>query len=151
MALNVYTDKSLVKGSIIYQNDLYFNGSTYLSNKGLCPLVLSEIDSATYASSTLFYSRQGVEYGSRDKRMLSTGTKTLLNIINHPLECFSLKECGSNALDFLHNIDEGNALWDDGLVFYAGDDACNINVISMKGTEHYDQFIDFAEAVVKYR
>lgn len=46
-----------------------------------------------------FYGRTA-NYGSLRKDYLSSGTKTLLNIISHPDKCFDVCECGGNVLSF---------------------------------------------------
>lgn len=48
--------------------------------------------------------------GALYKQHLSTGTKTLLNVLNHPDKCFSTIECGYNALTLLMGFTEGQAV-----------------------------------------
>ena len=43
---------------------------------------------------------------------LSTGCKTVLNILYYPDKVFCIKECGDNALEILYNLDEGSAYSD---------------------------------------
>jgi hypothetical protein len=38
---------------------------------------------------------------------LSTGCKTVLNILTYPDKVFCMKECGDNALEILYSLDEG--------------------------------------------
>ncbi|MDE7307768.1 MAG: DUF4869 domain-containing protein [Lachnospiraceae bacterium] len=62
-----------------------------------------KIDKAEYTTSLTFLERTNI-LGNLNKSMLSTETKTLLNIINHPDICFNVAECGNNALQFLPKI-----------------------------------------------
>ena len=39
---------------------------------------------------------------------LSTGCKTVLNVLYFPDKVFCLKECGNNALEILYSFDKGN-------------------------------------------
>lgn len=113
MALVVYRTEEDVKNAgldLIRVNDLFFNAETYLDNTYLSNLVLSTVDKAKYNSSLTFIGRS-IDLGALNKNMLSTGTKTLLNIINHPDKCFDVCECGDNALSLLPLFKNGSVLW----------------------------------------
>ena len=86
--------------NIITQNDVYFNGAVELTGSKLEAVILHHIDRARYCSSRSFY---GISSDTVpvDKNQLSTGTKTLLNVLSSPALCFDLRECGDNALELL--------------------------------------------------
>ena len=98
MPLIVYTNKKDVEDSgkdLIMINDLFFDAETVLKNSELVSKILEDIDKAKYNSDLTFIGRTK-ELGALNKSMLSTGTKTLLNIIQHPDKCFNVCECGNN-------------------------------------------------------
>ena len=102
MSLTIYSDRHRPPEgvNIITQNDVYFNGAVELTGSKLEAVILHHIDRARYCSSRSFY---GISSDTVpvDKNQLSTGTKTLLNVLSNPALCFDLRECGDNALELL--------------------------------------------------
>ena len=47
------------------------------------------------------------KYGLGTIRNLSSGCKTLINIVKHPDKVFCMKECGDNALEVLYGLETG--------------------------------------------
>lgn len=142
MSLNVYFSKADVpeKLRIIEKNDAYFNGGTTLADTPLVRQVLWEIDMARYCNDNGFYGRSSNVALSRDR--LSTGAKTLINIIQHPNVCFSVVECGGNALCFLQNITEGFVLWENPVVSVSHlSNPCDI----LCQGRHFTEFVNFLE------
>ena len=84
---------------LVLWGDSYFDTHTYLLTDTLVTGILWAVDKAKYNNKNSFISRVP-EIGALNKNYLSSGTKTLLNIINHPDICFSIATCGGNALDF---------------------------------------------------
>lgn len=87
MSLQVYnkTDPPI---SVIVDNDTYFDGHTELDSGDMCAGILKVIDKAVYNSPATFIGRDP-SLGALYKQHLSTGTKTLLNVLNHPDKYFS--------------------------------------------------------------
>ncbi len=112
MALYIYTDRAKVPEDmkIIDFNDSYFDVFTTIEDTQLVRTILAAVDKAEYHSNKSFIGRTK-DLGALNKNMLSTGTKTLLNIIQHPDICFNTIECGANALQFLPLIKNGNVIW----------------------------------------
>lgn len=81
MSLQVY-NKTDPPMSVIVDND------TELDSGDICTGVLKVIDKAVYNSPATFIGRD-TSLGALYKQHLSTGTKTLLNVLNHPDKCFS--------------------------------------------------------------
>lgn len=81
MSLYVYTDRKEVPDGmlVVDDNDVFFNGHTLLDNSDFEKEVLKKIDKATYVSQRSFKGRSAL-FGDLDRNLLSTGTKTLLNI-----------------------------------------------------------------------
>ena len=92
--IDIYTEK---KGSAdwIIQNDLYFNlhtGNEEMSEKEV--QLIKEIDHAELTEDKHIVTR----YGLGTIRNLSSGCKTLLNIVKHPDKVVCVEECGPNVL-----------------------------------------------------
>lgn len=140
MSLVVYKNMEDIPSNlkVIKLNDVFFNTETELSNNEIVKAILSEIDKATINSELTFVGRTK-ELGALNKNMLSTGTKTLLNILQHPEYCFDVCECGNNALCFLPLIKEGNILWEDISAAYSGNGVCDI----LYGGKNYSNFYEF--------
>ncbi len=147
MSLNVYTRREEIpKGmKCIDINDSYFNINTLLSNEKNMELIrdiLSDIDKAKFATENSFYGRTNDKIAIL-KEFLSTGSKTLINIIGHPDVCFNVIECGNNALEFLTRIKNGNVLWEIPVMLPKEDLECDI----MYRGNRYMKIFDFLDAV----
>lgn len=92
--IDIYTEK---KDSVdwIIQNDLYFNlhtGNEEMSEKEV--QLIKEIDHAELTEDKHIVTI----YGLGTIRNLSSGCKTLLNIVKHPDKVVCVEECGPNVL-----------------------------------------------------
>lgn len=145
MALNVYTDRSLIPQGldIVFFGDRYFDANTYLSDDVLVSEILFTVDKARYHTKYSFISRVP-NIGALNKSCLSTGTKTILNVINHPDVCFSIECCGGNVLDFIPRLHDGNILWENPVLHYSGNPECDI---ILNGTAHYSDMFDFLDVI----
>lgn len=112
MSLHLYLNREDIpeRTQFCMENDLFFNGNTMLTDSEGCKAALKVIDKATYNSPQTFIGRDS-SLGALYREYLSTGCKTILNIIQHPDICFSLIECGRNAKEFVLQLKNGNALW----------------------------------------
>lgn len=146
MSLQVYRSIDEVPSDIkvIESNDSFFDGITNLTKTELVCEILRTVDKAEFNSSQTFIGRTK-ELGALHKSMLSTGTKTLLNIIQHPEFCFNVAECGNNALQFIPRIKEGYILWKLPVVVCRERFECDINYRGM----HYVDFHEFLYQVEK--
>lgn len=145
MPLHVYLRREDVPVgmNIIEENDAFFDGMTLLQKDAVTESVLRDIDGAEYNSQDTFIGREQW-LGALNKSYLSTGAKTILNIKEYPERCFSVIECGNNALKEL-------SLLHDGHVFFAGrvcasgkELPCDIE---MNG-KRYDDFIEFTGGIM---
>jgi len=145
MSLNIFTVESEIPKNmeLITYNDAYFNLYTSIPKSDLSLYILREVEKAKYSSDITFIGRTE-EFGSLYKECLSTGTKTLFNIMQHQDKCFDVLECGTNALVMLLYI-QGNILWREPFIVYKTlyKEHCDIN---FKGV-HYDRIEDFVDAV----
>ena len=135
MCLKIYTrKKDIPKGTRCeICNDRYFKGME-LHNDEVTKKILKEIDNAYYYSSRAFIDR-GKSPGAIDIDQLSTGCKTLLNIVYNPETCFSLIECGHNALEAaLTILSQGIALWEYPSFIVTNIKECNVEIDGRKFT-----------------
>lgn len=147
MSLNVYTDKKYIPEGMRFvdYNDVYFDARTLLKDNEFTRKVLKEIDKARYQSEMTYISRRE-EFGALFKDTLSTGTKTLLNIYGSPDVCFSTIECGTNALEMLKYIRNGNALL---VGTFCTEDICTNCDIILNNTEHFDNFDELMRTIME--
>lgn len=127
MSLNIYS-KTVPPFDVVIDNDTYFDGHTELDPGERCADVLRVIDIAAYNSPATFIGRDAT-LGALYKTHLSTGTKTLLNILNYPDKCFSTVECGYNAISYMLNFSQGNAYIPNTFIFSPGLTSDIIDVI----------------------
>lgn len=99
--IEIYTDKKNSKDWII-QNDLYFNLNT--GNEEMTEKDINIIRKADNAILTPDKHIQ-TKYGLGTIRNLSSGCKTLLNIIKHPDKVVCVEECGPNILKMIFKMD----------------------------------------------
>lgn len=143
MSLHIYHHKKDIPETVKYIacNDVFFNGATTIPDTEFATKVLSAIDQAKRVTATTFEPRVK-DFGNLFIEHLSTGCKTLLNIISHPEMCFNVNECGNNALQFLPEITEGSIYWRVPSCLYKGDGACDIIFCGKHFTDFYD-FLDY--------
>ena len=88
--IDIYTEKNDSKDWIL-QNDLYFNLNT--ANEEMSK---NEVDLIQHIET---------KYGLGTIRNLSSGCKTLLNIVKHPDKVVNVEECGPNVLKVIFTMD----------------------------------------------
>ena len=99
--IDIYTEKKDSKDWII-QNDLFFNlhtGNEEMSEKD--KKMIKQIDGAIFTSDKHIET----QYGLGTIRNLSSGCKTLLNIVKHPEKVVCVEECGPNVLKIIFAMD----------------------------------------------
>ena len=99
--INIYTNKRKSEDWIL-QNDLYFNLNT--SNEKMSENdigIIKEVDNAVLTSDKHIQTK----YGVGTIRNLSSGCKTLLNIMKHPDKVVCVEECGPNVLKQIFLMD----------------------------------------------
>ena len=97
----VYTDKQDSENWIL-KNDWYFN--LYTSNENFSiedEEIIRVIDCAKLISNK----RIETKYGMGTVRNLSSGCKTMLNVMKNPDKVVNADECGKNVLDMLFKRD----------------------------------------------
>lgn len=99
--IDIYTEKKDSKDWIL-QNDLYFN--LYTGNEKMTEnerKLILQIDEAKLTQDK----RIETKYGLGTIRNLSSGCKTLLNIVKHPDKIVCVEECGPNVLKIIFAMD----------------------------------------------
>lgn len=99
--IDIYTEKKNSKDWIL-KNDLYFNLST--SNEEMSK---EEIELIREVDDAILNPDKHIEtkYGLGTIRNLSSGCKTLLNIVKHPEKVVCVEECGPNVLKKIFEMD----------------------------------------------
>ena len=99
--IDIYTEKKKSNDWIL-QNDLYFNLNT--ANEEMSE---NEIDIIRQVDEARLTPDKHIEtkYGLGTIRNLSSGCKTLLNIVKHPEKVVCVEECGPNVLKIIFAMD----------------------------------------------
>lgn len=74
--------------------------------------------------------------------MLSTGCKTVLNIMYHTDKIFCMKECGNNALSILYGLECGSVYSDYALIPF---DMEKVNVQTTGGIREISDYEELKE------
>lgn len=90
---------------IVQLNDVYFNKYTVDQMDDRAKHIVSLIDESELIDNYTMKSRFDSTVMNTDK--LSSGCKTVLNIMYNPDKIFDLRECGENALDAIYSLDSG--------------------------------------------
>lgn len=112
----IYKNKKDIPQNVEYieLNDIYFNQNTVLKLDERANKIIEQIDEAELVSKYKIKSKfNGVIL---DIDCLSTGCKTVLNVLYNPNKVFCLKECGDNALKILYELDQGMVYSDYALI-----------------------------------
>ena len=99
--IDIYTEKK-ESSNWILKNDLYFNLNT--SNEEMTEQDKNLIFQADDAILTPDKHIE-TKYGLGTIRNLSSGCKTLLNIVKHPEKVVCVEECGPNVLKMIFQLD----------------------------------------------
>lgn len=100
--IDIYTEKKDSKDWII-KNDLFFNLNT--SNEEMSDnevALIKQVDDAKLTPDKHIETK----YGLGTIRNLSSGCKTLLNIVKHPEKVVCVEECGPNVLKVIFTMDK---------------------------------------------
>ena len=105
--ITIYKKKTIPKSmELISFNDIYFNKYTAQMLDEKKKNIIEIIDNSQMVDRYTIRSRFNDTILNTDK--LSTGCKTVLNIIYNPDKVFDICECGDNALDVIYSLAEGN-------------------------------------------
>lgn len=105
--ITIFKDKQDIPRGMEYVelNDLFFNQNTVSFLDNQAGKIIEMIDDAKLISKYKIYSK--FDEIALDIDRLSTGCKTVLNVLYFPDKVFCLKECGKNALEMLYHFKTG--------------------------------------------
>ena len=106
--ITIFKNRKDIPGDMEYVelNDLFFNQNTVSFIDKQAGKIIEMIDGSKLISKYKIYSR--FDEIALDIDRLSTGCKTVLNVLYYPNKVFCLKECGNNALEILYHFENGH-------------------------------------------
>ncbi len=105
--ITIFKNKKDIPSDMDYVelNDVFFNQNTVSKLDDRANAIVEKIDASKLIGKYKIESKfNGV---ALDIDCLSTGCKTVLNVLYFPEKAFCLKECGDNALEVLYELDAG--------------------------------------------
>lgn len=105
--ITIYKDKKDIPNNKKYVelNDIFFNQNTVCKIDDRANTIVEKIDASKLIGKYKIESKfNGV---TLDVDRLSTGCKTVLNVLYFPDNVFCMKECGDNALEVLYELETG--------------------------------------------
>lgn len=115
--ITIYKKKQIPKNmELIVLNDIYFNKFTVSLIDDKAAEIISKIDNSVMLSNYTISSKFDGGVLNIDK--LSTGCKTVLNVLYNPDKIFDIRECGDNAIDVLYGLQTGNICCDYPLISF---------------------------------
>lgn len=112
IVITIYKNKDDIPQNMEYVelNDVFFNQNTVSQLDDRAKEIVQQIDEAKLIGKYKIESKfNGVIL---DVDHLSTGCKTVLNVLYYPDKVFCLKECGYNALEILFCLENGSVYSD---------------------------------------
>ncbi len=134
--ITVYKMNGIPKSlEVIKLNDLYFNQNTAAMLDEKAAVVIKKVDQSEMVGKYSIKSRFDGMLLNIDK--LSTGCKTVLNVMYNPDKVFDICECGDNALDEIYALDQGRICCEYPLISF---DMKSVNVVTKDGMQVIDSY-----------
>ncbi len=134
--ITIYKKKPSKNGmELVTLNDIYFNKYTVEMLDDKAADIIDKIDDSKMLSKYTISSRFNGTVLNIDK--LSTGYKTVLNIMYNPDKIFDICECGDNALDVIYALPLGNVYCSYPFISFEMD---KVNVCDKHGTRVIDSY-----------
>lgn len=120
--------------------DVYFNQNTVSVIDDRAGAIVEKIDASRLIGKYKIESKfNGV---TLDIDCLSTGCKTVLNVLYFPEKVFCLKECGDNALEVLYSLEAGTVYSDYAIIPF---DMDKVKVSDKNGTRIISDYEELKE------
>lgn len=120
--------------------DVYFNQNTVSVLDDRAGAIVEKIDASRLIGKYKIESKfNGV---TLDIDCLSTGCKTVLNVLYFPEKVFCLKECGDNALEVLYSLEAGTVYSDYAIIPF---DMDKVKVSDQNGTRIISDYEELKE------
>lgn len=140
--ITIYKNKNDIPQNMDYieLNDVYFNQNTASVLDERAKKIIVDIDGSTQVGKYKIRSRFDDIILDIDK--LSSGCKTVLNILYNPNKVFCLKECGNNALEIVYSLEQGNVYSDYAMIPF---DMETVNVRTSSGIKEVSDYEELKE------
>ena len=116
--ITIYKDKNDISDDMEYVelNDIFFNQKTILKLDNYAKEIIKKVDGSKLLSKYKIMSK--FNEVALDIDCLSTGCKTILNVLYFPNKVFCMKECGDNAIELLYSLKNGNIYSDYAMIHF---------------------------------
>lgn len=143
--ITIYKNKKDIPQNMEYVelNDIFFNKFTVLELDDRAKEIIEQIDGAKLLGKYKIESKfNGV---ALDIDCLSTGCKSVLNVMYFPQKVFCLKECGENALELMYSLEEGHVYSDYAVIPFEMDKVSVISCDMKKVIDDYEALKEWWE------
>lgn len=140
--ITIFKDKKDIPSDKEYVelNDVFFNQKTVSRIDDKASAIVEKIEDSKLIGKYKMESKfNGV---TLDIDCLSTGCKTVLNVLYFPDKVFCLKECGDNALEVLYGLKAGAVYSDYAVIPF---DMNEVNVSDLNGTRVISDYEELKE------
>lgn len=139
--ITIYKKKKIPKNmKLILLNDIYFNKYTVSLIDEKAAEIISKIDNSLLLSNYTISSK--FDGGMLNIDKLSTGCKTVLNIMYNPEKIFDIRECGDNAIDVIYDLQNGNIYCDYPLISF---DMKEVGIYTSEGIKTVTSYEELKE------
>ena len=140
--ITIYKNKKDIPSNMDYVelNDVFFNQNTVSKLDVRASAIVEKIDESKLIGKYKIESKfNGV---TLDVDCLSTGCKTVLNIMYFPNKVFCLKECGDNAIGAVYCLEDGAVYSDYAIMPF---DMDKVKVFDENGTKIISDYEELKE------
>ena len=140
--ITIFKNKRDIPGDMGYVelNDIFFNQNTVSILDDRASSIVKKIEASKLIGKYKIESKfNGVVL---DIDCLSTGCKTVLNVLYFPDKVFCMKECGDNALEVLYGLKSGAVYSDYAVIPF---DINEVKVCDEKGTRVISDYEELKE------
>lgn len=140
--ITIYKNKKDIPDNMDYVelNDVFFNQNTGSKLDDRAKVIVEKIDNSRLIGNYKIESKfNGV---TLDVDCLSTGCKTVLNVMFFPDKVFCIKECGDNALEVLYKLEDGAVYSDYAVIPFEMD---KVRVVEGKGARIISDYEELKE------
>lgn len=140
--ITIYKNKKDIPSNMDYVelNDVFFNQNTVSKLDVRASAIVEKIDESKLIGKYKIESKfNGV---TLDVDCLSTGCKTVLNIMYFPNKVFCLKECGGNAIEAVYCLEDGAVYSDYAIMPF---DMDKVKVFDENGTKIISDYEELKE------
>lgn len=140
--ITIYKNKKDIPSNMDYVelNDVFFNQNTVSKLDERASAIVEKIDESKLIGKYKIESKfNGV---TLDVDCLSTGCKTVLNIMYFPDKVFCLKECGDNAIEAAYCLEDGAVYSDYAIMPF---DIDKVKVFDKNGTKIISDYEELKE------